>query len=247
MQVWLRLHLRQVWPCKLIVSFILLKENDMKGCVPSGQRKRTQDANFASKGRWWVFAAPRAVVDSMDPCQVTTSVKLNNNMLESASGLPQALELVPQIFDFFETKNLIWKKIRHCMLWHLAARLRFRLSNPLLNLQWLDLSFNQLVGFLVKNHCEGSLEISWTTCGLRWQWSLICWGLYRVCFNQEVVLPFFVFRSDDPVASVFFFPEMDRFYNLKALYMHGNCITRPVLRVLELNAYPLCRRLLIKT
>ncbi|CAJ1375438.1 unnamed protein product [Effrenium voratum] len=69
--------------------------------------------------------------------KVTTSVKLNNNMLETISGLPAALE--------------------------------FCLPNPLLNLQWLDISFNQLV----------TVE-----------------------------------------------PELLRFHNLKALYMHGNCITR---------------------
>ena len=38
------------------------------------------------------------------------------------------------------------KKYSHCIL----QLLRFRLCNPLLNLQWLDLSFNQLVGVLVK-------------------------------------------------------------------------------------------------
>mmetsp|Transcript_12591 Transcript_12591/g.15633 ORF Transcript_12591/g.15633 Transcript_12591/m.15633 type:complete len:232 (-) Transcript_12591:117-812(-) len=69
--------------------------------------------------------------------KVTTSMKLNNNMLESVAGLPQALE--------------------------------FRLPNPLLNLQWLDLSFNQLV----------TIEA-----------------------------------------------DLLQFYNLKALYMHGNCISR---------------------
>jgi len=66
---------------------------------------------------------------------VTTSVKLNNNMLETIQGLPTALESA--------------------------------MSSPLLNLQWLDLSFNQLV----------TVE-----------------------------------------------PELLRFMNLKALYLHGNCI-----------------------
>eukprot|EP00413_Alexandrium_margalefii_P034235 CAMPEP_0204578154 /NCGR_PEP_ID=MMETSP0661-20131031/42758_1 /ASSEMBLY_ACC=CAM_ASM_000606 /TAXON_ID=109239 /ORGANISM="Alexandrium margalefi, Strain AMGDE01CS-322" /LENGTH=228 /DNA_ID=CAMNT_0051587057 /DNA_START=61 /DNA_END=747 /DNA_ORIENTATION=- len=66
---------------------------------------------------------------------VTTSVKLNNNMLESIAGMPQALEMV--------------------------------MPNPLLNLQWIDLAFNQLV----------TVE-----------------------------------------------PELLRFMNLKALYLHGNCI-----------------------
>mmetsp|Transcript_62362 Transcript_62362/g.140554 ORF Transcript_62362/g.140554 Transcript_62362/m.140554 type:complete len:244 (-) Transcript_62362:72-803(-) len=66
---------------------------------------------------------------------VTTSVKLNNNMLESVSGLPQALETT--------------------------------MPSPIVNLQWLDLSFNQLV----------TIE-----------------------------------------------PELLRFLNLKALYLHGNCL-----------------------
>mmetsp|Transcript_37858 Transcript_37858/g.109232 ORF Transcript_37858/g.109232 Transcript_37858/m.109232 type:complete len:273 (-) Transcript_37858:294-1112(-) len=66
---------------------------------------------------------------------VTTSIKLNNNMLETVSGLPMALEFV--------------------------------MPNPVINLQWVDLSFNQLV----------TIE-----------------------------------------------PDLLRFVNLKALYLHGNCI-----------------------
>merc|ERR1719414_1494054 len=66
---------------------------------------------------------------------VTTSVKLNNNMLESIQGLPRALETA--------------------------------MPNPTMSLMWLDLSFNQLV----------TIE-----------------------------------------------PELMRFLNLKALYLHGNCI-----------------------
>jgi len=92
--------------------------------------------------------------------KVTTSVKLNNNLLESAVGLPQALESA--------------------------------MPNPLLNLQWLDISFNQLV----------TVE-----------------------------------------------PDLLRFLNLKALYMHGNCISRlsavdrlrklPKLLSLTLNGNPI--------
>lgn len=67
--------------------------------------------------------------------KITTSVKLNNNMLETVVGLPTALE--------------------SCML------------SPLVNLQWIDLSFNQLT----------TVE-----------------------------------------------PELLVFENLKALYLHGNCI-----------------------
>eukprot|EP00441_Pelagodinium_beii_P044526 CAMPEP_0197621182 /NCGR_PEP_ID=MMETSP1338-20131121/1797_1 /TAXON_ID=43686 ORGANISM="Pelagodinium beii, Strain RCC1491" /NCGR_SAMPLE_ID=MMETSP1338 /ASSEMBLY_ACC=CAM_ASM_000754 /LENGTH=247 /DNA_ID=CAMNT_0043190543 /DNA_START=36 /DNA_END=779 /DNA_ORIENTATION=- len=92
--------------------------------------------------------------------KVTTSVKLNNNMLESAVGLPQALETA--------------------------------MPNPLLNLQWLDISFNQLV----------TIEA-----------------------------------------------DLLRFLNLKALYLHGNCISRlssverlrklPKLLSLTLNGNPI--------
>eukprot|EP00933_Yihiella_yeosuensis_P007343 TRINITY_DN112324_c0_g1_i1.p1 TRINITY_DN112324_c0_g1~~TRINITY_DN112324_c0_g1_i1.p1 ORF type:complete len:247 (+),score=61.73 TRINITY_DN112324_c0_g1_i1:88-828(+) len=67
--------------------------------------------------------------------KVTICVKLNNNMLESVQGLPQAL--------------------------------RSAMPSPLVNLQWLDMSFNQLV----------TIE-----------------------------------------------PELLSFLNLKALYLHGNCI-----------------------
>jgi Leucine-rich repeat (LRR) protein len=52
---------------------------------------------------------PRCVIR-----KITTAVKLNNNLLESVTGLPEALET--------------------CM------------SSPLVTLQWLDLSFNQLQG-----------------------------------------------------------------------------------------------------
>mmetsp|Transcript_79298 Transcript_79298/g.236263 ORF Transcript_79298/g.236263 Transcript_79298/m.236263 type:complete len:234 (-) Transcript_79298:125-826(-) len=91
---------------------------------------------------------------------VTTSVKLNNNMLENIQGLPQVLE--------------------------------FAMPNPLLNLQWIDLAFNQLV----------TIE-----------------------------------------------PELLRFMNLKALYLHGNCIRSlpsaerlrklPKLMSLTLNGNPI--------
>mmetsp|Transcript_81589 Transcript_81589/g.205302 ORF Transcript_81589/g.205302 Transcript_81589/m.205302 type:complete len:259 (+) Transcript_81589:77-853(+) len=67
--------------------------------------------------------------------QVTTAVKLNNNMLATVSGLQQSLEFV--------------------------------MNSVVMNLQWIDLSFNQLV----------TVE-----------------------------------------------PELLRFLNLKALYLHGNCI-----------------------
>lgn len=67
--------------------------------------------------------------------QVTTSIKLNNNMLDTLSGLQPSLESV--------------------------------MNNPLMNLQWIDLSFNQLA------------------------------------------------RIE---------PDLLRFVNLKALYLHGNCI-----------------------
>lgn len=66
--------------------------------------------------------------------RVTTSVKLNNNMLETVSGLPDVLGIA--------------------------------IGSPLMSIQWLDLSFNQLV----------TVE-----------------------------------------------PELLRFLNLKALYLHGNC------------------------
>lgn len=76
--------------------------------------------------------------------KLTTAVKLNNNLLESSHGLPDALSLA--------------------------------MANPLVALQWLDLSFNQLVTV------EDSLL---------------------------------------------------RFTNLKALYLHGNC----------LKSLPACERL----
>lgn len=66
---------------------------------------------------------------------VTTSVKLNNNMLETLQGLPRALEVA--------------------------------VTNPLENIHWLDLSFNQI----------STIE-----------------------------------------------PELLQFQNLKALYLHGNCV-----------------------
>jgi len=75
---------------------------------------------------------------------VTTTVKLNNNMLETLQGLSRALE--------------------------------FAVSNPLQNIQWLDLSWNQLT----------AIE-----------------------------------------------PELLQFQNLKALYLHGNCI----------KSMPSCERL----
>jgi len=92
--------------------------------------------------------------------KVTTCVKLNNNMLETVNGLPQALESA--------------------------------MPNPLQNLQWLDISFNQLA----------AIE-----------------------------------------------PELLRFSNLKALYLHGNCLRQlssverlrklPKLLSLTLNGNPI--------
>ena len=121
---------------KELRSCLELETEEPRGHKPRAGEK---DAGEAAES----VASPTSKAKENEPKmrillrKVTTSVKLNNNMLESASGLPQALE--------------------------------FRLSNPLLNLQWLDLSFNQLV----------TVE-----------------------------------------------PDLLRFYNLKALYMHGNCITR---------------------
>eukprot|EP00929_Paragymnodinium_shiwhaense_P103124 TRINITY_DN6640_c0_g1_i1.p1 TRINITY_DN6640_c0_g1~~TRINITY_DN6640_c0_g1_i1.p1 ORF type:complete len:261 (+),score=53.00 TRINITY_DN6640_c0_g1_i1:73-855(+) len=92
--------------------------------------------------------------------KLTTAVKLNNNLLETAQGLPEALSL--------------------CM------------ANPMVALQWLDLSFNQLVTV------EDSLL---------------------------------------------------KFQNLKALYLHGNCLKSlqacerlkklPKLLILTLNGNPI--------
>jgi len=92
--------------------------------------------------------------------KVTTSVKLNNNMLESAMGLPEALA--------------------------------FAMSSPQITLQMLDMSFNQL-----------------TTVD----------------------------------------PSLTQFVNLKALYLHGNCIRTlssterlkklPKLLILTLNGNPI--------
>lgn len=92
--------------------------------------------------------------------KVTTTVKLNNNMLETLQGLALSLEVV--------------------------------MISPIVNLQWIDLSFNQLV----------TVE-----------------------------------------------KELERFLNLKALYLHGNCITRiscverlrrlPKLMSLTLNGNPI--------
>eukprot|EP00930_Biecheleria_cincta_P063715 TRINITY_DN49239_c0_g1_i1.p1 TRINITY_DN49239_c0_g1~~TRINITY_DN49239_c0_g1_i1.p1 ORF type:complete len:241 (+),score=48.35 TRINITY_DN49239_c0_g1_i1:58-780(+) len=94
--------------------------------------------------------------------KVTTSVKLNNNMLEYLAGLPQALETM--------------------------------LPNARMTLQWLDISFNQIA----------------------------------------------VVSSDD---------DLLQFKNLKALYMHGNCISKfssverlrklPKLISLTLNGNPI--------
>eukprot|EP00927_Polykrikos_kofoidii_P051331 TRINITY_DN45123_c0_g1_i1.p1 TRINITY_DN45123_c0_g1~~TRINITY_DN45123_c0_g1_i1.p1 ORF type:complete len:292 (+),score=64.63 TRINITY_DN45123_c0_g1_i1:43-876(+) len=98
---------------------------------------------------------PRCVVR-----KVTTSVKLNNNLLETVAGLPEALSL--------------------------------KMSCPLLTLQWLDLSFNQL---------------------------------------QTIEMPIL------------------KFENLKALYLHGNCLRSlpeverlkqlSELKILTLNGNPI--------
>lgn len=115
-------------------------EEPRSGLKPRSAGEREKEAGEAHAES---VASPTSKAKENEPKmrvvvrKVTTSVKLNNNMLESVSGLPQTLE--------------------------------FRLPNPLLNLQWLDLSFNQLV----------TVEA-----------------------------------------------DLLRFYNLKALYMHGNCITR---------------------
>eukprot|EP00435_Cladocopium_sp_Y103_P013899 s4839_g3.t1 len=114
-------------------------EEPRSGLKPRSAGEREKEAGEHAES----VASPTSKAKENEPKmrvvvrKVSTSVKLNNNMLESVSGLPQTLE--------------------------------FRLPNPLLNLQWLDLSFNQLV----------TVEA-----------------------------------------------DLLRFYNLKALYMHGNCISR---------------------
>jgi len=101
---------------------------------------------------------------------VTTAVKLNNNMLETATGLPEALQAA--------MANQLGKPPSAV--------------NPVTCLQWLDLSFNQLL----------TIE-----------------------------------------------PDLLRLLNLKALYLHGNCIKSlpsverlrklPKLLILTLNGNPI--------
>eukprot|EP00747_Dinoflagellata_sp_TGD_P163550 gnl/TRDRNA2_/TRDRNA2_182328_c0_seq1.p1 gnl/TRDRNA2_/TRDRNA2_182328_c0~~gnl/TRDRNA2_/TRDRNA2_182328_c0_seq1.p1 ORF type:complete len:246 (-),score=34.89 gnl/TRDRNA2_/TRDRNA2_182328_c0_seq1:109-846(-) len=123
------------------------------GPSPTQELSRTNGASGATKER---TLKPKRISVKY----VTTSVKLNNNHLETVVGLGQMLE--------------------------------FAMPNPLLSLEWIDLSFNQLV----------TIE-----------------------------------------------PALLRFVNLRALYLHGNCISSlpaterlnklPKLMSLTLNGNPI--------
>ena len=93
MQVWLRLHPRQVWLGNSRCMFFLVEgRHDMKGFC---QAKETEPK------RSGVLAGLVTTGGVCCVCrQVTTSVKLKKNMLESVFGLPQAVELVPEIVVF---------------------------------------------------------------------------------------------------------------------------------------------------